>query len=844
MAVEYTFTFPLPNGLHARPASHFEALATRFKSKIELINQLTGQRAGARSVLSMVGAEIKQGQACVLFIEGIDEQPALQAFKKFIIEELPKTDEALPMILGDEAEIAIPRSLGAAGLTGYVRGKPVSGGIGRGKVVFIGGLKISAGIEDEKAGDAAYEMARAFAAIEATGESIKAKIDQAKHAQEIQVLNAHAAIVRDPAMLELIESRILKNARSAAQAVMDASRSFSQTLQNSKSDYLRERVLDVEDVCMQVLDHLTGVDRTQTAIVLTEPSVCFAEHLTPGQMLALDRRYLKGLVLGDGGTTSHTVILARSMNIPTLVGVARSQTTARAGETVLVDGELGLLVTDFAEPVNRYYAMEEMRIDARRQKAQAFVHLAGITADQHPLEVGANIATADEADLAFAEGAQGIGLFRTEMLFTDRDSAPSEEDQTRIYTAAAKAAQGRPVIIRLLDIGGDKPASYLQLPKEENPFLGYRGVRLYHEFSSMLMTQLRAVLRASTAGIVKILVPMVCCLEEVREIRQMIAQAVAQLASEGFSCNKVPALGVMIEVPSMAFLIPELCRELDFFSIGSNDLIQYFLATDRANPKVSSLYTWSHPAFLRLLKSIVDQVHQQGKWIGLCGEMGDQPAALPLLIGLALDEISVSVPRVTAKKAAISALSFTQCQELLDKALRCSTRSAVEVVLENAPAAEHSALLVSPELIFLSDAASKEEVIKQLADRVYVAGRVSRPQLLEEAIWAREDVYSTGFGHGFSVPHCKSDLLSNSSVVIAKLQTPIEWKSLDGKPVDVVMLLAIRGQNGGQEHMKIIARLSRLVMRDEFRDQIRQENDPARLALFLEQNLELNPRAL
>lgn len=840
MPLDYRFKFPLRNGLHARPASHFEALTTRFRSRITLIHERTRVAANTRSVLSMVSADVKYEDPCRIEVDGEDERPALDAVRRFVRDELPHCDESQPEIPSEIAKLVLPRSLLAAGLPQYFHGRAVSGGVAIAKAVMIGAISLPANLEGEPAGDAGYERQRASDAILAVGAALEARIDASRQAQEVGVLKAHASIVRDVALSEAIDGLIVNKRRTAAQAIVEACRSFSETLRQSNSAYLRERILDVEDICVQLLDRVVHRDVNGSAPVLTGPSIGIAEHLTPGQLLGLNREHLKGLVLGEGGTTSHTVILARSMNLPTLVGVPHAMSVVRVGADVIVDGELGILVTEVTEPLRRYYAMEGQRLEHRRGQLDCFRKHDGCTADGHPVEIGANITSAIEAKIAFENGAQGIGLFRTEMLFMDRDSAPGEAEQAETYTAAAAAAHGRggrPVIIRLLDIGGDKPAPYLKLPAEENPFLGYRGARLYGEFSALVKSQLRAILRASLAGNVKILVPMICCLEEVRQIKELIGECAAELSTEGVVIESLPPVGVMIEVPSLAFLMPELCSEVDFFSIGSNDLTQYFLATDRANQKVASLYTWSHPAFLRLLKSVVDQARAAGKWIGLCGEMGDQSAALPLLIGLGLDEISVSPPRVTGMKAAIGALEFAHCQKLLNSALSCRTRAEVEAQLANGSGERKGVPLLTPRLIITIDGATKHEVIKQIADRMYLDGRVVNPHLLEEAIWAREETYSTGFGFGFALPHCKTDYLAANSIVVARLTSPVDWGSLDNKPVDVVICLAIRASEHARQHMKIFANLSRLVMRDEFRDGIRGEADPVRLAAFLEQNL-------
>ena len=416
----------------------------------------------------------------------------------------------------------------------------------------------------------------------------------------------------------------------------------------------------MHDVCSQLLEQLCGPGGGGPAVpVLAGPSVVVADRLTPGQFLALDRRHLRGLVLDEGGTTSHTVILARSANVPTIVGVQGASDRMRPGAEAVVDGGLGIAVTRLTDPVRRYYELEARRLDRLRRRFAATRGSAAVTADGKRVEVGVNVVAAEEVAPAVENGAEGVGLFRTEMLFMGREAPPDEEEQFHSYSLAARAAEGRPVIIRLLDVGGDKPAPYLQTPAEENPFLGFRGVRLYEEFAPVVKTQMRAVLRAADHGQVKILVPMVGCVEEVRLVKRLLAEAQDELAAAGHPRGRTPPLGVMLEVPSAAFAIPDLCAEVDFFSVGSNDLTQYFLAADRANRKIARLYSWAHPAFLRLMKKIVDDVHAQGKWVGLCGEMGDSGAALPLLVGLGLDEISLSSPRIPAVKAAVGASGST-----------------------------------------------------------------------------------------------------------------------------------------------------------------------------------------
>jgi fructose-specific PTS system IIA-like component len=836
MPREIRFQFPLPQGLHARPASFLQAVANRFASEVCLVNERTQRSANAKSVLSMVSADVRLNDECVLKLSGADEQRAEQELKRFLREALPVCDDDLPPAPSRNGDRLLPRSLRGAGLQDYYRGTPVSAGIGWGRVVLIDGVTLSDNADQREATDPTHEKSRFENARDSLRRSITARIAGVRHGREKDVLRAHLAILDDVALSERVHLLIDREHRTASQAVRTAGDFFIATLQASESAYLRERVLDLQDVCGQLLDLLIGKNGTAShAVELREPSICVAERLTPGQFLMLDRRFLKGLVLGEAGTTSHTVILARSMNVPTLVGVHDVRTRLAAAEEVIMDANLGILIPRVTEPIRRYYQLETRKLEAMQERLATTRDCAAITSDGLDLEIGANVASAEEVPAALESGADGIGLFRTEMLFINRDAPPSEQEQFDIYRRAARAARGSPVMIRLFDVGGDKPAPYLQLPVEANPFLGFRGVRVYAEHADLLRTQLRAILRAAEWGDVRILVPMISRVEELVGIRQIVKELRDELAAQGQEVEPVP-IGAMLEVPSCAFLMDELCGEADFFSIGSNDLAQYFLAADRDNSKVSEIYSWAHPAFLRLLQTIVDAAHEHGKWIGLCGEMADSDAALPLLIAIGLDEISLAAPRIAAMRRSVCNSEFARCTQLLEQAIGCATRDEVESLLEEFSPADRKLPLMSPDLILYSGAISKAEVIKEMTDALWLAGRASDPQLLEEAVWQREDAYSTGFGYGFALPHCKSDAVDVNSIVVAKLAEPVEWGSSDQQPVDVVILLVMRAPDYEQGHMRVFAQLSRLVMREEFRERVRELDSPERLLAFLKQS--------
>jgi len=851
MPREIRFQFPLPNGLHARPASHLQAVGNRFASAIQLLNQRTGRAANAKSVLSLVSADVAKNDPCVLSISGPDEEQAERELNRFLRDELPICDEPLGQTRSMQQEMPLPRSLQAAGLQEFLRGDAASGGIGWGKVVLLNGLSLADGDAEPQATNAQHEYAQFEAARQAIRGNLEDRIAASSNPHEAGVLRAHLAILNDIALTEKVAELVDREGYSAAKSVRIAADHFISTLRSSTSHYLRERVLDLQDVAGQLLDLIarrngksstTGNGNghgTPMAVQLEQPSICIANHLTPGQFLALDRRLLKGLVLREAGATSHTVILARSMSVPTLIGVPEVSSRLQAGQEIIMDANLGILIPEVTEPLRRYYQLETRKLEAMDERLASARDLPAVTTDGLDLEVGANVGSAEEVAVAMQSGADGIGLFRSEMLFLDRESPPSEEEQFDIYRRAAIAARGQPVMIRLLDVGGDKPVPYLHLPAEPNPFLGYRGVRIYAEHGSLIRSQIRAVLRAATWGDVRILVPMVCCVEEVRAVKRVVDQIAQELAtaeSKESSKRAVP-VGAMLEVPSCAFAMEELCREADFFSVGSNDLAQYFLAADRDNAKVASLYSWAHPPFLRMLQKMVDAAHEQGKWIGLCGEMAENAAALPLLLAMGFDEISLPSGRIPAVRRAVCATEFARCTQLLEEVLACETRGEVETLLEEYTPAGQALPLLSPDLLLQSHATTKAEVIKEMTDMLWLAGRADQPHLVEEAVWQREDTYSTGFGYGFALPHCRSDQVVVNSIVVAKLAEPVVWGSTDKRPVDVVILVAMRAADYEKSHMRIFAQLSRLVMRDEFREKVRELNDPRRLLAFLRQSL-------
>jgi fructose-specific PTS system IIA-like component len=397
------------------------------------------------------------------------------------------------------------------------------------------------------------------------------------------------------------------------------------------------------------------------------------------------------------------------------------------------------------------------------------------------------------------------------------------------------------VIIRTFDLGGDKAAPYLNLPAEDNPFLGYRGVRIYAEHRELLQAQLRAILRASAVGKVQIMVPMISSLEEVRQFKAEISQAKQNLERKGIAFQPDVKIGIMIEVPSAGFILDQLCTEVDFFSLGTNDLNQYFLAADRNSPKIAELSNVLHPGFLRFLRQIVREIHEAGKWVGMCGEMAAEVRNLPLLIGLGLDEISLPAAGIPAVKRAISQLSAADCERVLADLIACREIEEVENLLRRAQPSRSAQPLLSEELVLLnSESRSKQEAMQEIVDAFYIAGRTEDRQRLEEALWSREAVYSTGLGYGFAAPHCKTEAVIADSIGVLKLKQAIDWGSVDREPVNVIILIAMREPQIANRHMQVFSKLARKLMNEDFREHLLAIGNAHDMATFLAQQLEIS----
>lgn len=834
MSLVVEFVCELPNGVHARPASHVETLCNTFTSDIEWLNLRTGSKGDAKSALALIGTDTLMGDACQLLISGQDEHIAHQRLSQWLQNEFPHCDAPLPAAVTAECD-PLPLSLAHLNPT-FFRAQPVCGGSASGILLRLRGLDLQQLDDLPAARSVEEEQAELDAGLARLGKSIALRLLESDSTMRA-ILEAHRSLASDTTLRQHLLHGVSEGL-SCAQAIVQSAAHFCEQFSRSASDYLQERALDVRDVCFQLLQHIYGEQRFPTPGQLTQPTICLSEELTPSQFLELDKTQLKGLLLASGGTTSHTVILARSFGIPTLVGVDIQALDAWLNQPACIDGNTGVLVVTPDDAVRRYYQQEAWVAEQLHQQQRQWFTQEARTADDVRMEVAANIAHAVEADAAFGNGAEGIGLFRTEMLYMDRASAPAEDELYNIFCDALQAASGRSIIVRTMDIGGDKPVDYLAIPAENNPFLGYRAVRIYAEYAALFTTQLRAILRASAHGKLKIMIPMISSLEEILWVKEKLAAAKQALREEQIAFDEKIPLGIMLEVPSVMFIIDQCCEEIDFFSIGSNDLTQYLLAVDRDNAKVTRHYNSLNPAFLRALDFAVQAVHRQGKWIGLCGELGAKGSVLPLLVGLGLDEISMSAPSIPATKARLAQLDSRDCRRLLNEAMRCRTSLEVEHLLAQFRMAQQDAPLITGDCISLdNDWRSKEEVIKGMTDNLLLAGRCRYPRKLEADLWAREAVFSTGLGFSFAIPHSKSEHIEQSTISVARLPAPVRWGDDEAQ---FIIMLTLNKHAAGDQHMRIFSRLARRIMHDEFRSALVNAASTEAVAELLRHELELN----
>jgi phosphotransferase system enzyme I (PtsI) len=536
-------------------------------------------------------------------------------------------------------------------------------------------------VKADKITDVEAEIVRFEGAIKKTVidlEAIKEKAAVSLGEEEAQVFDAHINMVKDPELVGQTHEKIKSESVNAAFAFDAVANQFVTMFEAMDNEYFRERAADIKDIKKRMLSHLLGVALNDPSTI-NEEVIVVAYDLTPSDTAQLNRDYVKGFATNIGGRTSHSAIMARSLEIPAIVGMGTILEDTTDGELVILDGLEGVIISDPSEAQIVEYEAKITEFKAMKEELKKLKDEPTITIDGHRVELAANIGTPEDAKGATANGAEGIGLYRTEFLYMDRNELPTEEEQFVAYKAVLEEMKDKPVVVRTLDIGGDKELPYLQLPHEMNPFLGYRALRICLDRKDLFRTQLRALLRASVYGKLYVMFPMVATLDEFREAKRALLDAKQELIVEGIEVSDEIQIGMMVEIPSAAVLADQFAKEVDFFSIGTNDLIQYSMAADRMSEKVSYLYQPYNPSILRLIKMVIDASHKEGKWTGMCGEMGGDTMAIPLLLGMGLDEFSMSATSILAARKQIGNLSKKEMEEIAEIAL---TMSTVDEVIE------------------------------------------------------------------------------------------------------------------------------------------------------------------
>ncbi|HRF48641.1 MAG TPA: phosphoenolpyruvate--protein phosphotransferase [Anaerolineales bacterium] len=660
-------------GLHARPAKTLVNLVKKYRSDVTIWHG--AKKANARSLISVLTLGASKGSQLKIEVSGDDEESALAEIEAAIRSGLGEGElVAEPPTPGPTESVPAPVADGQPARANVLKGVGAAPGLAIGPVFHYQRQELS--LDDvsdglvigwERLQDA---LVRAREQLDALNREM---IDRGLEA-EAAIFDAHRGVLDDPELTDAVQARIQKG--------QDALKAWKETIEDSalvvaalRDPILSARADDLRDVGRRVVRLLVGVEQEQ-ATLPDKPVVIVARELSPSDTVSFKQELVLGFCIVNGGPTSHSAILARALGLPAIVSVDESVLKLDRDSVVILDGGAGTVTFDPTPEEVRSATQQREQWLGQRHIALEQATAPAITADGRHVDVVGNAGSLADAEKALAMGAAGIGLLRTEFLFLERTTAPTEAEQFEVYRAIADAMGNLPVIVRTLDVGGDKPLPYIEMQREENPFLGERGIRLCLNRPELFREQLRAILRAGARGNLRIMFPMVGEIEEFRQARRMVDALQTEL-------NVAPVTtGIMIEVPSAALMADVLAREVDFFSIGTNDLTQYTLAMDRAHPALASKQDGLHPAVLRLIAKTIDGAHKHGKWVGICGELGSDPAAVPILIGLGIDELSVNVPSIPLVKAQIRGLKASELQGLAQQALDCSSAREVRELVK------------------------------------------------------------------------------------------------------------------------------------------------------------------
>ena len=539
-------------------------------------------------------------------------------------------------------------------------------------------------VKEVKIEDVAAEIKRFEDAIEASKKEltiIKGNALASLGADKAAVFEAHLLILDDPEFMGTVKTDIESKVINAEYAFKETSDMFISMFEAMDNEYMKERAADIRDVSKRILAHLLGVDLPNPSLI-DEEVIVIAEDLTPSDTAQLNKKYVKGFATNIGGRTSHSAIMARSLEIPAVVGTSSITEDVKNGDILILDGLDGVVLVNPDEATTAEYKEKHAKFEAQKAEWAKLVTEKSVTKDGHEVILAANIGTPADLEGVKNNGGEAVGLYRTEFLYMGRDQLPTEDEQFEAYKAVLEGMGDKPVVVRTLDIGGDKELPYLDLPKEMNPFLGFRAIRLCLEEKDLFRTQLRALLRASVYGKLCVMFPMIATIQEFRAAKALFLEEKEKLVAEGVAVSNDIELGIMVEIPSTAVIADIFAKEVDFFSIGTNDLIQYTMAADRMSEKVSYLYQPYNPAILRLVKNVIEASHKEGKWTGMCGEMAGDSLAIPLLLGMGLDEFSMSATSILQARSQIKNLTLAEMKELVEKAVMCATTEEVLALIE------------------------------------------------------------------------------------------------------------------------------------------------------------------
>jgi len=560
-----------------------------------------------------------------------------------------------------------------------ITGISASSGILIGKVFIVGQEDFLTFPEKISVEEIPSEILRFEEALIQTRKELAAlrkEIEASLGQNHAQIFDAHLLVLEDRLLIEEVITEIKKKRLNVEYVFQQVAKKYIDTLSRINDDYLRERANDIQDVTKRVLRRLLRKEQRDLSLI-KEEVVIVAHDLSPVDTASLPKKYILGFATDIGGRTSHTAIIAQALGIPAVVGLEKLTHMVSPGDTILIDGISGFVIVNPNKSEIEIYKKKHLKEERLKRGFQLLKTLPSETKDGKSIVLAANVELPEEIPLAVGSGAQGIGLYRTEYIYLGKNKLPDEEEQYTAYSDVAKKIKNGPVILRTLDLGGDKFLSHPEIPRDMSPFLGWRAIRFCLARKDIFKTQLRAILRASVKGDLKIMFPMISILEELVEAKKILEECKRELKKEGCGYNENIEVGAMIEVPSAALISDILAKEVDFFSIGTNDLIQYSLAVDRGNEKVAYLYEPGHPGVLRLIKKVIDNAHKGNIWVGMCGEMASSPLFSFLVLGLGIDELSVPPPMVLKVKKIIREINFSDARRVSDKALNLSSAKEV-----------------------------------------------------------------------------------------------------------------------------------------------------------------------